>query len=72
MRLEYASVAQLVERGTENPCVAGSIPAEGTKGTNSNLKKPFRHRTKNPPFRKIGFQFYSALIYTDVAQWIEQ
>ena len=25
-----ASVAQLVEQGTENPCVAGSIPAWGT------------------------------------------
>ena len=25
-----ASIAQLVEQGTENPCVAGSIPARGT------------------------------------------
>ena len=25
-----ASIAQLVEHGTENPCVAGSIPARGT------------------------------------------
>lgn len=29
-KLTHASVAQLVERGTENPCVAGSIPAGGT------------------------------------------
>ena len=27
---QYASVAQLVEQGTENPRVAGSIPALGT------------------------------------------
>ena len=27
----YASVAQLVEQGTENPRVAGSTPALGTK-----------------------------------------
>ena len=26
----FASVAQLVEQRTENPCVAGSIPAPGT------------------------------------------
>ena len=26
----YASVAQLVEQGTENPCVVGSIPTGGT------------------------------------------
>ena len=27
----YASVAQSVEQGTENPCVDGSIPSGGTK-----------------------------------------
>ncbi len=26
----FAQIAQLVEQGTENPCVAGSIPALGT------------------------------------------
>ena len=26
----YAFVAQSVEQGTENPCVGGSIPPEGT------------------------------------------
>ena len=26
----YASIAQSVEQRTENPCVAGSIPARGT------------------------------------------
>ena len=29
----YASVAQSVEQGTENPCVGGSIPPRGTKFT---------------------------------------
>ena len=28
--IPYASVAQLVEQGTENPCVVGSIPTGGT------------------------------------------
>ena len=28
--VRFASIAQLVEHGTENPCVAGSIPARGT------------------------------------------
>ena len=27
----FASVAQSVEQGTENPCVGGSIPPRGTK-----------------------------------------
>ncbi len=26
---EYAAIAQLVEQGTENPCVLGSIPSCG-------------------------------------------
>ena len=30
IRLAYASVAQLVEQGTENPRVVGSIPTGGT------------------------------------------
>ncbi len=28
--IPYARIAQLVEQGIENPCVAGSIPALGT------------------------------------------
>ena len=28
--LIFASIAQLVEQGTENPCVSGSIPLRGT------------------------------------------
>ena len=30
MWFRYASVAQSVEQGTENPCVGGSIPPRGT------------------------------------------
>ena len=30
--LSCAFIAQLVEHGTENPCVVGSIPTEGTTG----------------------------------------
>ena len=33
----YASVAQLVEQGTENPRVVGSIPTGGTKDRESNF-----------------------------------
>ena len=33
--LLYASVAQLVEQGTENPRVVGSIPTGGTMGNNN-------------------------------------
>ncbi len=29
----FASIAQLVEQRTENPCVAGSIPARGIKAS---------------------------------------
>ena len=34
-----ASVAQLVEQGTENPCVVGSIPIGGTKNPSDELLK---------------------------------
>lgn len=39
-----AQVAQLVEQGTENPCVGGSIPSLGTtpKTTPSKGSKPLR------------------------------
>ena len=37
--LFFASVAQSVEQGTENPCVAGSIPAGGTR--DSALSKDY-------------------------------
>ena len=36
---QHAQIAQLVEQRTENPCVAGSIPALGTK--NGCCKYPF-------------------------------
>ena len=31
---QCASIAQLVEHGTENPCVVGSIPTGGTTNFN--------------------------------------
>ena len=37
--LLYALVAQMVERGTENPCVVGSIPARGTIRHQQQLKE---------------------------------
>ena len=30
MKCPFAQIAQLVEQGTENPCVTGSIPVLGT------------------------------------------
>ena len=40
MKPRYASVAQLVEQGTENPRVVGSIP---TGGTTRRLHRPESH-----------------------------
>ena len=40
-----ASVAQSVERGTENPCVTGSIPVRGTKEMINTLTKIFKDKT---------------------------
>ena len=34
MRKHYAQLAQLVEQGTENPCVSGSIPELGISTDN--------------------------------------
>ena len=34
-----ALIAQLVEQGTENPCVTGSIPVRGTKIIVSKLSR---------------------------------
>jgi hypothetical protein len=33
LRMKFARIAQSVEQRTENPCVAGSIPAPGTINT---------------------------------------
>ena len=35
----FAQIAQSVEQRTENPCVAGSIPALGTKGISSVVER---------------------------------
>ena len=50
-----ASVAQLVEQGTENPCVVGSIP---TGGTNANkLICGFSSSGRAPPCQGGGSEF---------------
>ena len=38
----FALIAQLVEQGTENPSVDGSIPPQGTKRTDSRAAKWIR------------------------------
>ena len=38
--LLYASVAQLVEQGTENPRVVGSIPTGGTSRYRNKVRPP--------------------------------
>ena len=67
---QYASVAQLVEQGTENPCVVGSIPTGGTISADlAHLVE--RHLAKvevagsspvirsKKPYRMIRFLFFS-------------
>ena len=43
---QFASIAQSVEQGTENPCVGGSIPPRGTKhrveSNDDTVKSPAR------------------------------
>ena len=50
----YAQIAQLVEQGTENPCVLGSIPSLGT--TKEAVLLLFLSLY-------IAFIFYSIFIY---------
>ena len=44
--IKYAAIAQLVEQGTENPCVLGSIPSCGiffcVKRLNCNKRDNFQ------------------------------
>ena len=42
VRVHEAQVAQLVEQRTENPCVAGSIPALGTTIPHQNYEAMVR------------------------------
>lgn len=41
-----ATVAQSVERGTENPCVGGSIPSRGNFIHPQEIIKHYRENTK--------------------------
>lgn len=50
--IENAALAQLVEQGTENPCVLGSIPRCGT-----TLKKPKRLLFSSPGI--LGIEPYN-------------
>ena len=67
----FAPIAQLVEQGTENPCVRGSIPRPGTSSNlvSSSKKSPeiarfqgfffcFRHLVKSLLFWKKPFDYY--------------
>ena len=51
--MEDAQIAQLVEQWTENPCVAGSIPALGTcyLTPNGALAQSVEHLTFNQVVR---------------------
>ena len=52
----YASIAQLVEQGTENPCVTGSIPVRGTNDV--SVRTFYRtERYKNQSENKIWLIF---------------
>ena len=72
----YASVAQLVEQWTENPRVAGSIPAGGTKC--ADVAHPVeRHLAKvevassslvSRSKHKTGY-YYPVLLYGAIAKW---
>ena len=60
----YASVAQLVEQGTENPRVIGSIPIGGTICGRSSSGRA-------PPCQGGGSEFEPRrpLQYGDIAKW---
>ena len=66
--VKIASVAQLVEQRTENPCVGGSIPPGGTSADVAHLVE--RHLAKvevagsSPVIRSILYLFYGA-----IAKW---
>ena len=62
----YASVAQLVEQRTENPCVGGSIPPEGTIADVAHLvERPLAKvevAGSSPVIRSI-------FLYGTIAKW---
>ena len=53
MHKHYAQLAQLVEQGTENPCVSGSIPELGIYSLNEYgiLAQSVEHLTFNQVVR---------------------
>ena len=44
LKIKYAYLAQLVEQGTENPCVLGSIPRRGKFFMREPCVEPFEKR----------------------------
>ena len=55
---QFASVAQSVEQGTENPRVIGSIPIGGTKGfANAKPSRGFSSSGRAPPCQGGGSEF---------------
>ena len=63
-RKRFAQIAQLVEQGTENPRVAGSIPALGTTCGHSSSGRA-------PPCQGGGSEFEprNPLQYGAIAKW---
>ena len=55
---QFASVAQSVEQGTENPRVIGSIPIGGTKGfASAKPSRGFSSSGRAPPCQGGGSEF---------------
>ena len=65
MRLVYASVAQLVERRSEEPSVTGSIPVGGTKSGvkhSQNFTEWLGDNLKRED-RETGIHIYSFVVF---------
>ncbi len=60
MAIYYAFIAQSVEQRTENPCVPGSIPGEGTKQKNEQKITKFSVISKK---FEIGVVFSRLLLF---------
>ena len=66
MIFTFAQIAQSVEQRTENPRVAGSIPALGTK---KYLRKWLSGRASPCQGEGRGFESRLPLQYGDIAKW---
>ena len=60
----YGFIAQLVEQETENPCVPGSIPGEGTKQKSEQKITKFSVTSKKISKKfEIGVVFSRLLLF---------